>query len=345
MKSHSDEDGSLLERIEQGDDLAIALLYDRYASVVYTIALRVLGNSTLAEQVLTDVFLEIWRTPARFLQIVGSLSTSLILIARNRALAVSLDQPIPDLDHSLPNWAAASQAQTLTRDQACEAVAELPRDRRAMLEHAFFAASAPLSAATLISSEAVSQLAGTGLEITDIASDIDFARRELHCHDAIVHIEGINRLARVFAGRPESILQELVGAAVDLCGADSAGISIQHPDGPDDDFYHWAATAGQYSGFLDSHLPRYPSACGVTLERNRPQHFRVDQRFFDIMGVDAPTVTDGLLLPWQADQTRGTIWIMAHGRTEAFDAEDCRMMQALADFAATGVSLHQQQSF
>jgi nitrogen-specific signal transduction histidine kinase len=62
------------------------------------------------------------------------------------------------------------------------------------------------------------------------------------------------------------------------------------------------------------------------------------------MGIQAPTVTDGLLLPWQTDETRGTIWIMAHGRAEAFDREDCKMMQALANFAATGVKLQQQQS-
>jgi nitrogen-specific signal transduction histidine kinase len=54
-------------------------------------------------------------------------------------------------------------------------------------------------------------------------------------------------------------------------------------------------------------------------------------------------VTDGLLLPWQAEETRGTIWVMAHGRTEAFDREDCKMMQVLANFAATGLRLQRQQ--
>jgi signal transduction histidine kinase len=154
----------------------------------------------------------------------------------------------------------------------------------------------------------------------------------------------MNRLARVFAGSSENILQELVTAAVDLCGADSAGISIEQKDSTDDNFYHWVATAGQYSGFLNAKLPRYPSACGVTLERGRPQIFRVTQRFFDLMGVQAPTVTDGLLFPWQTEDTRGTIWIMAHGRAEAFDGEDCRMMQALANFATTCVRLQQQQN-
>jgi nitrogen-specific signal transduction histidine kinase len=90
-------------------------------------------------------------------------------------------------------------------------------------------------------------------------------------------------------------------------------------------------------------LPRYPSACGICLERGRPQLFRVSQRFFDLMGVEAPTVTDGLLLPWQVEETRGTIWILAHGRAEAFDEGDCRMMQMLADFAAMAVRHERQQ--
>jgi hypothetical protein len=49
---------------------------------------------------------------------------------------------------------------------------------------------------------------------------------------------------------PSTILQELVNAAVELCGADSAGISIELPEGGDEKFYQWVATAGQYSGFL-----------------------------------------------------------------------------------------------
>jgi nitrogen-specific signal transduction histidine kinase len=43
------------------------------------------------------------------------------------------------------------------------------------------------------------------------------------------------------------------------------------------------------------------------------------------------------------DGTRGTIFIMAHGREEAFDADDVRMMQMLADFAAMGFRHQRQQ--
>jgi signal transduction histidine kinase len=156
-------------------------------------------------------------------------------------------------------------------------------------------------------------------------------------------IEGMQQLAHAFLENPDTILQELVNAAISLCGADSAGISLEREARTDDDYYHWVATAGEYRGFLDTHLPRSPSACSVCLERGRPQLFRVTQRFFDLMGVTAPLVTDGLLLPWQVEDTRGTIWIMAHGRTEAFDSEDLRMMQLLADFVAMGVRQQRQQ--
>ncbi len=147
---------------------------------------------------------------------------------------------------------------------------------------------------------------------------------------------GLQRLSRSLLESPETVLQELVNAAVDLCDADSAGISIEKADGSDQEFYHWIATAGDYKGFLDAILPREPSACGVCLKRGHPQRFTVSQRFFDILGVQAPLVTDGILLPWQTEDTRGTIFVMAHGRKQAFDQTDARLMTMLADFAAMG---------
>jgi hypothetical protein len=186
-------------------------------------------------------------------------------------------------------------------------------------------------------------LQDSGLEVVDILSDVNYKARKLHVRDAAMQMSALQRLGRAFVEQPETILQELVRAAVDVCGADSSGISIEREDRTDKDFYHWVATAGDYSGFLNAFLPRYPSACGVCLERGRPQLFRVSQRFFDILGVEAPLVTDGILLPWEADGMRGTIFVMAHGRDEAFDTGDVRMMEMLADFAAMGFRQIRQQ--
>jgi hypothetical protein len=120
-------------------------------------------------------------------------------------------------------------------------------------------------------------------------------------------MEGMHRLAKAFVEHPETLLQELVNAAVDICGAESAGISIQNRKEDGETFYHWVATAGKYAPFFDAILPSTPSACGQCIERDRPQIFRVTQRFFDLMGIYAPVVTDGILIPWQVDETRGTI--------------------------------------
>jgi signal transduction histidine kinase len=188
-----------------------------------------------------------------------------------------------------------------------------------------------------------STLEGTGLEVLDLDSDPEFVGRRLHVRDIATQMEGMRRLARAFVESPDTVLQELVNAAVDMCGADSAGISTQNKDENGETFYEWVATAGSYAHFLNAILPSQPSACGMCLERGRPQLFRVSQTFFDLMAIEAETVTDGLLLPWQVDEMRGTIWIMAHGRREAFDGEDSRMMQMLANFAAMGVRQQRQQ--
>jgi hypothetical protein len=191
--------------------------------------------------------------------------------------------------------------------------------------------------------KASASLDGTGLEVLDLQSDPAFATRRLHEHDAAAQMDGMLRLARAFVENPDTILQALVEAAVDMCGADSAGISIQNLDESGEASYHWAATAGKYARFLNAMLPSFPSACGVCLERGRPQIFRVAQEFFDKMGIEAEVVKDGLLMPWQMEEVRGTIWIMAHGRDEAFDENDCRLMQVLANFAAIGVRQQRQQ--
>jgi hypothetical protein len=185
--------------------------------------------------------------------------------------------------------------------------------------------------------------ADSGLEVVDIRDNSEYANRQLHARDITTRMRGLQRIAHAFVESPGTVLQELVNAAVELCGADSAGISIEKDDRTDESFYHWVATAGLYSDFLNAILPRYPSACGVCLERGRPQLFRVGQRFFDIMGIEAPLVTDGILLPWQVDGTRGTIFVMAHGRSKAFDLSDCETMELLADFAAMATRHLRQQ--
>jgi hypothetical protein len=189
----------------------------------------------------------------------------------------------------------------------------------------------------------VSRLDEVGLEVTNAGGDDGFGGRRVREKSVATQMEGMSRIGHAFVEKPDTLLQELVDTAVSLCNADSAGISLEQEGGTATEFYRWIATSGEYSGFLDAILPQYPSACSVCLERGKPQRFRVGKRFFDLLGVTAPVVTDGILLPWQTEGSRGTIFVMAHGREEAFDAEDCRTMEILANFAAMAVKQTDQR--
>ncbi|WP_263377634.1 GAF domain-containing protein [Granulicella paludicola] len=183
----------------------------------------------------------------------------------------------------------------------------------------------------------------TGIEANDIRVDSDFSARRLHTRDTEIQIVAMRRLVRAILSDEKSVLQELVDIAVELCGAESAGISLEQPNAPDATFYRWIATNGACNPFLNAQLPRYPSACGVSLERGGPQQFRFYKRFYDLIGITAPEVTDGIVLPWSVDNIRGTLFIMAHSNREAFDIGDCRMMELLAEFAALAIRQRRQQ--
>ena len=362
------EDSALLERVGLGDEQAMASLYDRHSTLVFSMALRVCRDSIAAEQVLQNIFLQLWLAPQQFASKPGSLKGKLVILARNRAIDLirrrsscdpgdkpSPNRPYDPLSHTeVGQWMQKPHALVLL----------LPGADRQLLEMAFFDGKtrAQIAEATGIPVDTIAgKLCGalavlrtgaadtadvpddTGLEVLDLDTHAEFAVRSLHPRDIGIQMEGLRRLTHSFVQSPDTILQELVNAAIDLCGADSAGISLETEGKSDENYWHWVATAGQYNGFLNAVLPRYPSACGICLERGKPQLFKVRQRFFDIMGIEAPLVTDGILLPWQVEDTRGTIFIMAHSRTAAFDRNDGQMMRVLADFAAMAVRHHRQQ--
>jgi RNA polymerase sigma-70 factor, ECF subfamily len=79
-------DKELVSRVRAGDQNAMGALYDRYSSLVYAVGLRVLANSAAAEDLLQEVFMQLWSNPARFDASRGSLGAWLAVIARNRAI-------------------------------------------------------------------------------------------------------------------------------------------------------------------------------------------------------------------------------------------------------------------
>jgi len=79
-------DLALVSAIRSGEESAMAELYDRYSGIVYAVALRVLGDTGTAEDVLQEVFMQLWRNPDLFDASRGNLAPWLAVIARNRAI-------------------------------------------------------------------------------------------------------------------------------------------------------------------------------------------------------------------------------------------------------------------
>jgi len=79
-------DTELLHAIARGDELALAALYDRYSSILLGLILRILHNRPEAEDVLQEMFLQVWRRAADFDEARGRGFTWLVTLARSRAI-------------------------------------------------------------------------------------------------------------------------------------------------------------------------------------------------------------------------------------------------------------------
>jgi hypothetical protein len=187
----------------------------------------------------------------------------------------------------------------------------------------------------------------TGVKIEDLLRSQPFASRPVRPRSTSEQLDSLQRLSRVLVDDPERVLQELVQAAREMCNADSAGISLEATSADGVPVFHWAALTGTYESFRDATPPQAYMPCLVCINEQRPQVIHVPSRHFSkLLSVDALPITDGLLLPWNAEGQRATIWVLAHERAAAFDMADYQIMQALAAFAATAYNIvlrHRQQ--
>jgi RNA polymerase sigma-70 factor, ECF subfamily len=82
----AETDSGLVGRIARGDRAALGILYERHASRLLALLLRILGDRAEAEDLLHDVFLEAWRHAADYSTARGTVSAWLVLRARSRAI-------------------------------------------------------------------------------------------------------------------------------------------------------------------------------------------------------------------------------------------------------------------
>src|SRR6202050_5436103 len=136
------DDMRLVARIRAGDQQAMSELYDRYAKVVYAVALRVLQDAGAAEDVLQDVFLQLWRNPDAFDASRGTLAAWLAVISRHRSIdRLRKRRPETDIEDCVIAGGPDLRDETERRlviEKVRNVLAEMNPDQRKVLELAFF---------------------------------------------------------------------------------------------------------------------------------------------------------------------------------------------------------------
>ena len=158
LHSHEDmaveqlSDEILAAQVARGESHALETLYDRYASTVLGISVKIMGDQAAAEDVLQETFWRVWQSAASFQSQRGSFTGWLFRIARNLAIDAYRrrkirPRPITDVDDSDskidqtpdPSMDVAEQSQLLlNHKQVLSALATLPRVQRQVIEMAYY---------------------------------------------------------------------------------------------------------------------------------------------------------------------------------------------------------------
>ena len=139
---------ALVARSAAGDQSAFAALYDATSSVVFGLALRILGSRAEAEEVATDVYLQAWKEAIRYDASRASAMGWLLMLTRSRAIdrlrsgktvrkterSLELAETIPAAGEDPVETSWLSQRGALVR----RSLASLPDEQRAALELAYF---------------------------------------------------------------------------------------------------------------------------------------------------------------------------------------------------------------
>ena len=171
-----------------------------------------------------------------------------------------------------------------------------------------------------------------GVESVIITGDLD--RRPSRAPDHEAENRALTRLAEAMGGDPAAVLQGLAETAMDLTRAESAGISLLEPGGEQGTF-RWVATAGAWAPYRDGTMLRAESPCGEVIAREAVLLLDHPERAFPALLQADPGIGEALLAPFDVGGApAGTLWVVKHDAEGRFEAEDARLLQSLARFAA-----------
>lgn len=160
LSAHDRELVELIGRTAQGDEEALGMLYDKTGSHVYGLGFRVLGDTTMAEEVTMDVFLQVWRQAGQFDQSRGNPMVWLAVLTRSRAIDRlrvgkkdrEAREPLEEISDE--RGAESNPEQSSVYLEQCrivrQAINSLPAAQREMIELAYFGGLSQREIATQI---------------------------------------------------------------------------------------------------------------------------------------------------------------------------------------------------
>ncbi|AUX33895.1 MULTISPECIES: GAF domain-containing protein [Sorangium] len=182
-------------------------------------------------------------------------------------------------------------------------------------------------------------LSPPGVRIDEVLAAEALSLRPSRLPDHAAENRALIALAEAMAGSLEDVLPTLVSLLLELCRADSAGVSVlEVEDGRE--VFRWVALAGAFAHHIGGTMPRRPSPCGAVLDCNAALLFSFSPpaRHFAAGAAMDPAIVEALTVPFHAGGAPiGTVWVVAHSDERKFDAEDARLVSSLSRFAATAV--------
>ena len=145
------DDEELMQRLQYRDLAAFRALYERYGNLVYSTCLRVVRDNQIAEDMVQEIFLRIWRKPDSFAPQRGRFVTWLTSVTRNRAVdeirsrnrrfrheTASPEEQERELPGKETNDPALTAEMSDQRRLILNAMADLPAEQREVIELAYF---------------------------------------------------------------------------------------------------------------------------------------------------------------------------------------------------------------
>jgi RNA polymerase sigma-70 factor (ECF subfamily) len=141
-------DEELMQLVRDGETRAFEVIFDRHSGAAFSLAYRMCGRQAMAEDVVQEAFVSLWRSGARYEATRGSVRTWVLSVVRNRAIdAFRREEAKGSRDVGEEGMAERMPAPVLTeteverRDEARQirkALGELPPDQRQVIELAYF---------------------------------------------------------------------------------------------------------------------------------------------------------------------------------------------------------------